>query len=361
MASGGKFAVTEAVRELVPDWPAGQTVTCPKCGRPGTASFTTARGSGGKYVYRVVWHSATERCLVPGAVARVTESGEVVPLTPRGKAAKAKTKAGAGARAVEAPPARAAETARLEEAAEEGELGRVVEEVRRLAESLRPAEAARAEALPEWEDKAWWYALKVAKSEGAFTEEPTEERFTRFVNTVYEVGRRAGVPALDVISAAQHFRLLAEAAERGEVSWREADKAKAVLNEATKLFMRRVYQALRPKEGEAAAPAAGGLGARLEELAAKLEAAASKLEELASRVAEASAQPQAAAPDFSFDPFELDSFCAVYVQKKKSEEARVAAAHGRTVEEVKSAAKAVKSAVVEEPRRRGRVLVELRA
>jgi len=361
MASG----VTEAVRELVPDWPAGQTVTCPKCGRPGTASFTTARGSGGKYVYRVVWHSASKRCFITGAVARVTESGEVVPLTPKGKAAKAKTKAGAGARAVEAPPARAAETARLEEVAEEGELGRVVEEVRRLAESLRPAEAARAEALPEWEDKAWWYALKVAKSEGAFTEEPTEERFTRFVNTVYEVGRRAGVPALDVISAAQHFRLLAEAAERGEVSWREADKAKAVLNEATKLFMRRVYQALRPKEGEAAAPAAGGLGARLEELAAKLEAAASKLEELASRVAEASArlaaQPQAAAPDFSFGPFELDSFWAVYVQKKKSEEARVAAAHGRTVEEVKSAAKAVKSAVVEEPRRRGRVLVELRA
>jgi hypothetical protein len=361
MASG----VTEAVRELVPDWPAGQTVTCPKCGKPGTASFTTGRGSGGKYVYRVVWHSASDRCFITGAVAKITETGEVVPLTPKGKAAKAKTKVEAGARAVEAPPARAAEAARLEGAAEEGELGRVVEEVRRLAESLRPAEVARLEALPEWEDKAWWYALKVAKSEGAFTEEPTEERFTRFVNTVYEVGRRAGVPALDVISAAQHFRLLAEAAERGEVSWREADKAKAVLNEATKLFMRRVYQALRPKEGEAAAPAAGGLGARLEELAAKLEAAASKLEELASRVAEASArlaaQPQAAAPDFSFGPFELDSFWAVYVQKKKSEEARVAAAHGRTVEEVKSAAKAVKSAVVEEPRRRGRVLVELRA
>jgi len=361
MASGGKFAVTEAVRELVPDWPAGQTVTCPKCGKPGTASFTTGRGSGGKYVYRVVWHSASDRCFITGAVAKVTESGEVVPLTPRREAAKAKTKAEAGARAVEAPPARAAEAARLEAAAEEGELGRVVEEVRRLAESLRPAEAAKAEALPEWEDKAWWYALKVAKSEGALTEEPTEERLTRFVNTVYEVGRRAGVPALDVISAAQHFRLLAEAAERGEVPWREADKAKAVLNEATKLFMRRVYQALRPKEGEVAAPAV----ARLEGLAAKLEAAASKLEELASRVAEASArlaaQPQAAAPDFSFGPFELDSFWAVYVQKKKSEEARVAAAHGRTVEEVKSAAKAVKSAVVEEPRRRGRVVVELRA
>jgi hypothetical protein len=361
MASGGKLAVSERVRELVPDWPAGQTVTCPKCGKPGTASFTTGRGSGGKYVYRVVWHSASDRCFITGAVARVTESGEVVPLTPKGKAAKAK--AGAGARAVEAPPARAAEVSAARAVAETAkeELGRVVEEVRRLAESLRPAEAARAEALPEWEDKAWWYALKVAKSEGAFTEEPTEERFTRFVNTVYEVGRRAGVPALDVISAAQHFRLLAEAAERGEVSWREADKAKAVLNEATKLFMRRVYQALRPKEGEAAAPAV----ARLEGLAAKLEAAASKLEELASRVAEASArlaaQPQAAAPDFSFGPFELDSFWAVYVQKKKSEEARVAAAHGRTVEEVKSAAKAVKSAVVEEPRRRGRVLVELRA
>jgi HAMP domain-containing protein len=357
MASGGKFAVTEAARELVPDWPAGQTVTCPKCGKPGTASFTTARGSGGKYVYRVVWHSATERCLVPGAVARVTESGEVVPLTPKGKAAKAKTKVEAGAGRVEAPPARAAETARLEAVAEEGELRRVVEEVRRLAESLQPVEAAKAEALPEWEDKAWWYALKVAKSEGAFTEEPTEERFTRFVNTVYEVGRRVGVPAPDVISAAQYFRLLAESAKRGEVSWREADKAKAVLNEATKLFMRRVYQALRPKEGEAAAPAV----ARLEELAAKLEAAASKLEELASRVAEASAKPAAQPPDFSFGPFELDSFWAVYVQKKKGEVARVAAAHGRTVEEVKSAAKAVKSAVVEEPRRRGRVLVELRA
>jgi len=56
------------------EWPAGQRVKCPKCGREGKAGVSLFKVKGREYVYLVVNHSDGRKCVVARAGKAVLQS-----------------------------------------------------------------------------------------------------------------------------------------------------------------------------------------------------------------------------------------------------------------------------------------------
>jgi site-specific DNA-adenine methylase len=77
-------------------------------------------------------------------------------------------------------------------------------------------------------DRVSWYITKISASWGSFRENPTPENMNRFIRTVNQVSQRVGIPAGDVIAAAEYFYKV------------RSEKAKAVVNEAVKRFIARI-------------------------------------------------------------------------------------------------------------------------
>jgi len=196
----GKFAISEAVRKVVPEWPIGETIACPVCGRPGKASITTAKGARERYVYRVVYHSADERCIVKGAVAKITESGEVVRV--EGRRGR-RVQRGAGR-------ATAPVTAFAEEAPAQVQV-QVPAQVP-VEEEAKPVEVPglRAlEAVRKAVDNYGWYAFLVGLSWGAVraTVEKVqpEEAVSHFRSQARKLLGRLGIPAEEAVAAVEAY------------------------------------------------------------------------------------------------------------------------------------------------------------
>jgi hypothetical protein len=265
MGSAGKFAVSEAVREVVPEWPIGETIACPVCGRPGKASITTAKGARERYVYRVVYHGATERCVIKGAVAKVTESGEVVRVGgARGR------RAGRAAAPAAAPVTAFAEEVPAQAPAE-------VE-----AEPVEVPALKFAGPIPEGVDRTAWYAMVVAASWGSLRENPTEENLRLFKNQARKVAVRLGVPVEDVIPAVEAFARA------------PSDETKRRASEAVKFLVARIMVA-----------GTASIESFAEEVRKRVEEAVKRIEEVA-RVPEVRVSSEDYAAAF-----------AVFRQKKK--------------------------------------------
>ncbi|MCC6051233.1 MAG: hypothetical protein LM580_11025, partial [Thermofilum sp.] len=193
----------------------GVEVTCPKCGKRGKVGIDKFRAGDKEYFYWTVRHyegRRVRRCIVgrvEGAVPAVETRGETV-------------QASRGAGAVETPkPA-------VQAPAEPGvgvEGPRVV--------GWRVEEFAVEESIPEWERKAWWYVVKVNASWGSFRENPSEENFKRFVNTVQDIAQRVGVPCHYVMTAAEHFYKTKSGVATGAV------------NNAMQWFSRSIMEAMK--------------------------------------------------------------------------------------------------------------------
>jgi hypothetical protein len=172
----------------VQNWVVGQEVVCPKCGKRGKVGVDKFRAKGRVYEYWTVRHyegSKVKRCVI-GKVEEV-------------------------AAPVEAPAAQAGpktERAAPEVEAEgEGEVAAVA-----------PVEVPAFEEAPAWERKAWHHIVKVNASWGSFRENPTEENFKTFVNTVQKTAWRVGVPCHYVIVAAENFFRAKSGVAKGAVN-----------------------------------------------------------------------------------------------------------------------------------------------
>ena len=165
----------------------GEEVTCPKCGKVGRVGIDKFRAGDKEYFYWTVRHyegRRVRRCIVGRA------EGPAPAVEARGEAVQAPRET----KAVEVPEP--APQAQAEPSAEVG-VPRVV--------GWRVEEFAVEESIPEWERRAWWYVVKVNASWGSFRENPSEENFKRFVNTVQDIAQRVGVPCHYVMTAAEHF------------------------------------------------------------------------------------------------------------------------------------------------------------
>ncbi|MCC6051602.1 MAG: hypothetical protein LM580_12895, partial [Thermofilum sp.] len=165
------------------NWVVGQEVTCPKCGTKGRVGVDKFRAGDKEYFYWTVRHyegRRVRRCIV-GRVEEPVPAVETV-QAPR------------EAKAVEAP-----------EPAGQALVGPSVGVEGPRVVGWRVEEFAVEESIPEWERKAWWYVVKVNASWGSFRENPSEENFKRFVNTVQDIAQRVGVPCHYVMTAAEHF------------------------------------------------------------------------------------------------------------------------------------------------------------
>jgi len=56
------------------EWPAGQRVKCPRCGREGKAGVSVFRAKGREYVYLVVNHSDGRKCVIARADKAVLQA-----------------------------------------------------------------------------------------------------------------------------------------------------------------------------------------------------------------------------------------------------------------------------------------------
>jgi hypothetical protein len=67
-----KVAALQSVKPE--EWPVGQRVKCPRCGREGKAGVSTFRAKGREYVYLVVNHSDGKKCVVARADKAVLQA-----------------------------------------------------------------------------------------------------------------------------------------------------------------------------------------------------------------------------------------------------------------------------------------------
>jgi hypothetical protein len=157
------------------------------------------------------------------------------------------------------------------------------------------------EEVPEWRRKAWHHIGKAWASWGSFRENPTEENFKYFINTVQKVAQRAGVPCHYVIAVAEHFYK-----ERSGV-------AKGAVNNAMQWFTETVYEAFRAEgEGEGAAQPSFDFGKVREVIKEEVSRA---VEEAFKRVEES-----AKVPEVSVSREDYAAMFAVFRTKKRVEE-----------------------------------------
>jgi uncharacterized protein YajQ (UPF0234 family) len=176
----------------VAKWVVGTAIVGPKCGKPGKVGRDKFTWKGRVYYYWTVRHyenGRVRRCIIQRA-----EGGAPVVEIPRAESQ------------VPAGPKAAAEAAGVEE---EGE-GEVA--------AAAPVEVPAFEEAPEWERRAWHYIVKVNASWGSFRENPTEENFRTFVNTVQKTAWRVGVPCHYVIVAAENFFRAKSGVAKGAVN-----------------------------------------------------------------------------------------------------------------------------------------------
>jgi hypothetical protein len=245
------------------EWPVGQRVKCPKCGREGVARVYTIRAKGHEYVYAVVNHADGGKCVIKrigGSRAEPKPAAAPAPITTF---------------AQEAPSARTVE------------------------EEVAPAAAPiyrEIGPIPREVDRAAWYASKVAASWGSVRENPSEENFRYFANTARQIAVRVGVPVEDAITAVEAYVKTASEAE----SEREREQAKIRANEAVKFVVARIITASTP------------------EIASFAEEARKRVEEAVKRIEEA-----ARIPEVKVSKEDYAAMFATFRQKKKvAEEAR---------------------------------------
>ena len=229
------------------EWREGAKVVCPKCGQPGTLKVDTFKAAGRAYKYWVVRHIANsnvKRCIIErfeeGKPLRSRSPPAEQPLFPQPVEEKV-----------------------LDE--EEGGKEEVVEEA-----AVQPVRAPpKAESYPRELQRRAWYVAKLGSSVGAFKENATRENLERLKNTVAQIIERLGVPATDLLEAAERYFET------------ESDTAKMRLNETLTLVICRIFSSLphvekRGKGGEAVT----GLAAAVEALEEKVSALAEKIESL---------------------------------------------------------------------------------
>jgi hypothetical protein len=186
-------------------WEVGQEVVCPKCGARGKVGVDKFRAKGRVYEYWTVRHyenGRVRRCVVGRvggsvpAVGTETEVPETAPKVP----AEPKT-----------------ETVEVQAPMTGTEVE--VPEPPRFSDEMP---------LPEEVDRVAWYITKISASWGSFRENPSPENLNRFVKTVNQVAQRLGIPAGDLVAAAEYFVKV------------RSEKAKSVVNEAVKRFVARI-------------------------------------------------------------------------------------------------------------------------
>jgi len=201
-------------------WSVGQEVVCPKCGAKGKVGIDVFTAKGRKYQYWTVRHyegGKVRRCVIGKVVGSVpavgteTEVPETAPKVPAGP----KTEVAV----VQVPVA---------------ETEVEVPEPPRFADETQ---------IPEEVDRVSWYITKVTASWGSFRENPSPENMNRFIRTVNQTSQRVGIPAGDVIAAAEYFYKV------------RSEKAKAVVNEAVKRFVARIVIANTAHFASVPAPA----------------------------------------------------------------------------------------------------------
>jgi hypothetical protein len=177
---------------LVANWVVGTEIVCPKCGKPGKVGKDKFTWRERVYYYWTVRHyenGRVRRCIIQRA------EGEV----PVVEAAKPSPQVPAGPKA-------------------ETEVETAEEEVRGEVAAAAPVEVPAFEEAPAWERRAWHYIVKVNASWGSFRENPTEENFRTFVNTVQKTAWRVGVRCDYVIAAAEHFFRVKSGVAKGAVN-----------------------------------------------------------------------------------------------------------------------------------------------
>ena len=197
------------VVEGMAGWTVGQEVVCPKCGQPGRVGVDKFRAKGRVYEYWTVRHyenGRVRRCVVgkvEGSVPEVGTESEVPETAPQ-VPAEPKTEVSVQRVEVQAPVA-----------------GTEVE-------VPEPPVFKDETPIPEEVDRVSWYISKVAASWGSLRENPSPENLNRFVKTVNQVAQRLGIPAGDLVAAAEYFYKV------------RSEKAKSVVNETVKRFVARM-------------------------------------------------------------------------------------------------------------------------
>jgi hypothetical protein len=182
-------------------WEVGQEVVCPKCGVKGKVGIDTFTAKGRRYQYWTIRHyvgGKVRRCVVGrvGGSAPAVGTETEVPESP----AEPKTEVAV----VQAPAA-----------------GTVVE-------VPEPPVFKDETPIPEEVDRVAWYITKISASWGSFRENPSPENLNRFVKTVNQTAQRLGIPAGDLVAAAEYFYKV------------RSEKAKSVVNETVKRFVARI-------------------------------------------------------------------------------------------------------------------------
>jgi hypothetical protein len=113
-----------------------------------------------------------------------------------------------------------------------------------LAAPPEPPKLKHAIPLPPKLDNVCWYVVKLAASWGSFRENPTEEGFQQLAKICKQVEERLGVPAEDVIAAADYYRRTL------------SGEAKAIANETVKQVCAQIL--LKHAEGICKETALGG-------------------------------------------------------------------------------------------------------
>jgi hypothetical protein len=182
-------------------WEVGQEVVCPRCGIKGKVGVDRFTAKGRVYEYWTVRHyenGKVRRCVI-GRVEGPAPAAEVPEPS--------------------AGPKAAVETVKVEVQAPM--MGTEVE-------VPEPPVFKDETPIPEEVDRVSWYITKISASWGSFRENPTPENMNRFIRTINQVSQRVGIPAGDVIAAAEYFYKV------------RSEKAKAVVNEAVKRFIARI-------------------------------------------------------------------------------------------------------------------------
>jgi hypothetical protein len=321
MGSAEKFAISERVREVVPEWPIGETIACPVCGKPGKASITTAKGARERYVYRVVYHSATERCIIKGAVAKVTATGEVVRV--------------GGARERRAGRAAAPVTAFAEEVPAQAPAQVQVQVPAQAprAEAGRPAEVAGVRAVEEVREavnRYMWYAFIIGRSWGAVDaavqKVTVEEAVSHFKSQARKFIERFAIPAEEAVAAVEAYAKNPSDEAKRIASEKAADVAKQigfVFAEAVAAAVQRRAAAQPAIDPRAFAEAVA------EEVRRQVEEAVKRAEEAV------------AAPVVAVSKREYEVAHAVYRGKTTEEKRKVAEKYGIPYEKMGEEAKKV--------------------
>jgi hypothetical protein len=130
------------------EWPVGQKIVCPKCGREGKAGISTFKAKGHEYTYLVVNHSDGKKCVIARADKAVLQAAKRVlpPVKPAEEVEQLKAKI---AELEEENARLRVENARLKEAIAKVQEAIVAKAGPRERESLKIVAIQKKSGLPE--------------------------------------------------------------------------------------------------------------------------------------------------------------------------------------------------------------------